>query len=163
MVSGSPVRQKTACFTGHRSIKEAPSAVSARTADAVRALYERGYTDFCAGGARGFDALAAQTVLSLRAELPDIRLILILPFDDQYEKEKGWSEAEIRQYREIKESAAEVVILSGGAGAYAYHRRNRELVDRSSVCIAYLERLKSGTGYTVKYALDSGLEIINIA
>ena len=156
-------RQKTACFTGHRNIKEALPAVSARVADAVKALYERGYRDFCAGGARGFDALAAQTVLSLRKALPDIRLILILPFDNQYEKEKGWSDTEIKQYTAIKKNAAEVNILSGSTGVFAYHRRNRALVERSSACIAYLERLRSGTGYTVKYALDSGLEIINIA
>ena len=37
------------------------------------------------------------------------------------------------------------------------------LVDRSSVCVAYLKRQNGGTAYTADYAKKQGLEIINIA
>ena len=43
------------------------------------------------------------------------------------------------------------------------HRRNRHLVDHSSVCICYLTGSSGGTAYTVNYARKQGLEIINIA
>ena len=41
--------------------------------------------------------------------------------------------------------------------------RNRYLVDHSSACICYLNNLRSGTAYTVKYAESQGLQIINLA
>ena len=42
-------------------------------------------------------------------------------------------------------------------------KRNRHLVDNSSVCVAYLTRSGGGTAYTVEYAKKHGLKIINIA
>ena len=43
------------------------------------------------------------------------------------------------------------------------HKRNRHLVDNSSVCVCYLNRESGGTAYTVDYAGKQGLEIINLA
>ena len=43
------------------------------------------------------------------------------------------------------------------------HERNRHLVDNSSVCVCYLNRESGGTAYTVRYARERGLEIINLA
>ena len=43
------------------------------------------------------------------------------------------------------------------------HKRNRHLVDNSSVCVCYLNRESGGTAYTVDYAEKQGLEIINLA
>lgn len=42
-------------------------------------------------------------------------------------------------------------------------KRNRHLVDNSSVCVAYLTQSGGGTAYTVEYANKHGLKIINIA
>lgn len=42
-------------------------------------------------------------------------------------------------------------------------RRNRYLVDNSSICIAYLTKNKGGTAYTVDYAKKLGVTVINIA
>jgi hypothetical protein len=42
-------------------------------------------------------------------------------------------------------------------------KRNRYLVDHASRCVAYLRRMKGGTLYTVNYALDSGVEVDNLA
>ena len=39
----------------------------------------------------------------------------------------------------------------------------RYLVDHASRCVAYLRRMKGGTLYTVNYALDSGVEVDNLA
>ena len=43
------------------------------------------------------------------------------------------------------------------------HKRNRHLVDNSSVCVCYLNKENGGTAYTVRYAGKKGLEIINLA
>lgn len=43
------------------------------------------------------------------------------------------------------------------------HKRNRYLVDNSSVCVCYLTEDTGGTAYTVNYAIKSGLKVINTA
>ena len=43
------------------------------------------------------------------------------------------------------------------------HIRNKNLVNNSKYCIAYLKESNGGTAFTVKYALKNKLEIINIA
>ena len=42
------------------------------------------------------------------------------------------------------------------------HKRNRHLANNSSVCVCYLTEESGGTFYTVNYAKQKGLEIINI-
>lgn len=43
------------------------------------------------------------------------------------------------------------------------HKRNRHLVNDSSVCVCYQTRLGGGTAYTVGYAKEKGLAIIDVA
>lgn len=156
-------KKQTACFTGHRDLPALlADDIDQRTRQAVVRLAEKGYRFFGAGGARGFDALAAETVLSLRDQYPQIRLILVLPFPEQYRHETGWTRAEIEQYHKLQEQAAKVRILSEGYSSGVYYRRNKHLVNWSSACIAYMVRQNTGTSYTVNFARSKGLEIINV-
>lgn len=77
-------KQYTVCFTGHRQIPENPAEVEARVSAIIETLIQRGYSCFCAGGARGFDLLAAKAVLQSQARYPFVRLVLVLPFQNQY-------------------------------------------------------------------------------
>ena len=88
-------RDVTACFTGHRRLHESAAEIAARISKAVEDLIQIGYLNFCAGGARGFDALASEAVLALKPLYPQIQLTLMLPFADQYRHESGWSQAKI--------------------------------------------------------------------
>lgn len=159
----SKLRKKTVCFTGHRRMKEPSEEIEDRLTKTVEDLIQRGYLYFEAGGARGFDTLAAEVVLKLKATYPKIRLVLVLPFDRQYEHDKNWTEAEIGQYHRIKARASKVVVLAAEYKAGIYYQRNRYLVDTSSVCVAYLRRKNSGTAYTVNYAGGKGLEVVHVA
>ena len=156
-------RDVTACFTGHRRLYESAAEIAARISKAVEDLIQTGYLNFCAGGARGFDALASEAVLALKIQYPHIQLTLMLPFACQYEREKGWSQADVEQYHSLQERASQVVTLSPGYRSGIYYRRNRELADASSACIAYMTRANSGTGYTVRYAQEHGLQVMNLA
>lgn len=155
-------KENAVCFTGHREIGEPISDVELRLTETVECLIEQGYVFFWAGGARGFDTIASEVVLKLKSIYPQIHLFLALPFDEQYTHEKNWTQTEISQYHRIKETASNVVILCDGFRPGAYHQRNRYLADNSSVCIAYLNREKSGTGYTVRYAKKRGLQVVNL-
>lgn len=151
----------TCCFTGHRNIPvQKRKAVVQRLKTELSALINNGYQFFKAGGALGFDTIAAQMVLDLKEKYPHIKLILVLPCNNQT---SGWTETDKRIYDYIKSRADKVVYTSREYCRGCMHKRNRYLVDNSSVCICYLTEDSGGTAYTVNYAKSKDLTIINIA
>lgn len=155
------MNEKTCCFTGHRRIPpETYSLLFKRTEEIVEALIKKGYLYFGAGGAMGFDTLAAFVVLKLKKRYPAVRLILVLPCLSQT---RGWSREDIERYKIIKDQADKVVYTSKEYTAGCMHKRNRHLVDNSSVCICYFVHHTGGTFYTVNYAFRQNKRIINVA
>lgn len=155
------MREKTCCFTGHRNISaEEYNKISTITEKIVESFIKKGYLYFGAGGALGFDTISALTVLKLKKYYPDIRLILVLPCLNQT---KGWSKDNIELYEKIRKKADKVVYTSQNYTSDCMQKRNRHLVDNSSLCICYLTENKGGTFYTVKYAREKGLAIVNVA
>lgn len=150
---------KNSCFfTGHRRIlPEHNTSVVLWLEGTVRKLIESGVSQFYAGGALGFDTLAAQTVIRLKKEYPYIRLILLLPCQNQSDR---WSPADIDCYEQIKKLADEVIYLSQFYHSGCMYRRNKALVDSGGVCVCYLFRNTGGTAYTVQYAKEKGRQII---
>lgn len=152
---------KTVCFTGHRYI---PAAHRASLIEALKRETERqiqsGATVFRAGGALGFDTLAAITVLKLKKIYPHIRLELILPCPTQAD---GWEESDRILYRKILDHADAHLYVSQSYYDGVLRLRNRRLVEGADVCIAYLTRSSgSGSAYTSMLALQSGLEYVNL-
>lgn len=156
-------KQRTVCFTGHRQLAEDPAVIEARVTAIIETLIRRGYRCFCAGGARGFDMLAARAVLRLGEKYPFVRLVLVLPFWNQYRRESGWTEDEIEEYHRLKAAAHQVIHLQQDYSRGCYYKRNRAMVQASSVCVAYQRSAQGGTAYTVQYAAEKGLEIIRCA
>lgn len=155
------MKSKAVCFTGHRTLPEENlPEIAERLENALIALIEQDYCYFGVGGALGFDTLAAQTVLRLRERYPQIRLILVLPCCSQT---RGWSQADIDIYEEIKRRADKVTYTSENYFRGCMQKRNRHLVDNSSICICYLTKPTGGTAYTVNYARRCSLQILNIA
>ena len=134
--------------------------VSERLRKTLIQCIEKGYCFFGAGGALGFDTLAAQTVLELKKDYPQIRLILVLPCHNQT---RGWDEKDIAKYELIKGKADKMVYTSEHYFNGCMQKRNRHLVDNSGICICYLKEKTGGTAYTVEYARKMGLKIINLA
>ena len=155
------LRSKTCCFTGHRNLSLSEKRlIEQKLEQTVVCLIQRGVCYFGAGGARGFDTLAAQTVIKLRETYFHIRLILVLPCKSQIQ---GWSEDDVRTYKAIKAMADKVVYMSQEYSPGCMHKRNRHLVDHSGVCVCYLREGRGGTAYTVDYTRTQGLGIINLA
>ena len=151
----------TACFTGHREIPSNElSTVSERLKRVLVDCIANGYRRFFAGGALGFDTLASQTVLGLKEEYPEIELHLALPCPDQ---SKSWGAVDIAEYERIKSAADSVVYVSDHYFRGCMQKRNRYLVDQSSICICYLTKQSGGTAYTVSYAEKKALRVINTA
>ena len=137
------LRVKTCCFTGHRVIPSGEKeTIRTLLETAVEKAIQDGYRFFGAGGALGFDTLAAQTVATLKQHYPHIRLILVLPCINQTH---GWKQADIDEYERIKSLADKAVYTSREYHTGCMHKQNRHLVDNSSLCICYLIRLSDGT------------------
>jgi len=155
------MKPQTACFTGHRDIpaNEYDNIQYRLEAELIQ-LVQQGVTRFCAGGARGFDMMAAMAVLELRELFPDVKLILILPCKKQTEK---WITEEKEIYKDILDDADEIIYTSEHYYHGCMHVHNRRLVDSSDICICYLTKDGGGTEYTVGYAKREGLRVINIA
>ncbi len=151
---------RTVCFTGHRNI---PYADAARLPDllgqVISQLCERGATTFRAGGAMGFDTVAALKVLDMKEKYPQIRLELILPCRNQTER---WDEISRRTYEYILKNADSHRFLFDTYFDGCMLERDRRLVEGSDVCVAYCSRSRGGTAYTYTRALRAGLEVINL-
>lgn len=154
------MKAKTCCFTGHRRLLGNQKEIAERLEESILSLIQSGYLYFGAGGALGFDSLCAKTVLRLRQSYPKIKLILVLPCVSQADR---WPATDRAVYREIIEQADKVVYTSQEYTRDCMFKRNRHLVDYSSVCICYQVKQTGGTAYTVEYARKHGLRIINLA
>ena len=156
--------QRSVCFTGHREVSENTVKLFNRLYTCLENLITtENATDFYAGGAVGFDTIAAKCVLSLREKYKDIRLHLVLPCPND-EQTKGWSAGEKFDFRIILQRADSVEITSPSRTKDCMKIRNARLVEQAdSFCVCYYDKtVKSGTGQTVGFAQKNGLTIINV-
>ena len=65
-------------------------------------------------------------------------------------------------YSLILKQADKVEYISGQYHPGCMFMRNRRLVEISGFCICYMTRPNSGTAFTVNYAQDKGLGIVNL-
>lgn len=149
------------CFTGHRQLPISRLWELAELMDrALSSVVHQGVTEFRTGGALGFDTLAALKVLDLRERYPDIRLSVYVPCGDQDAK---WSERDRAIYRGILKRADETVLLRESYTHGCMLERNRAMVDGSDVCIAFVTKDTGGSAYTVRYAQNKGIRVLNLA
>lgn len=154
------MRQRTVCFTGHRNIeREHMLALPALLKAEIARQAEKGAVHFRAGGAIGFDTLAALCVLEQKKKYPHIQLDLILPCRDQ---DAEWNESNRQAYRFVLQSADSVSYVRERYCEGCMLERDRRLVEGSDACIAFLTKSRGGTAYTAAYALKSGLEFVNL-
>ena len=155
---------KSACFTGHRSISADRTALSDRLYTLLEKLTnERNVTDYYAGGAYGFDAVASLAVIKLREVYPQVKLHLILPCSNA-EQTDGWSEEQVAEFQHILVRADSVEYVSEHKTQTCMKQRNARLVELADYCICYWNAndRRSGTGQTVRMAQKKGIEIINL-
>lgn len=155
------MREQTCCFTGHRMLpKKVIPALEQRLEEEILRLFAQGVRFFGAGGALGFDTLAAEAVLRLRPAHPALRLILVLPCKNQAAR---WREEDRLRYESILKQADKVVYTSEEYGPGCMHRRNRYLAENSGHCLCYLTKTSGGTWYTVNCCRANGASIRNLA
>lgn len=161
--------RKVAAFTGHRKKRmlrgdadnqALAGQIREKVSDMVMYLYGQGYREFYTGMAQGFDMTAAEAVLKLREHYEDIALVAAIPFRAQAE----WFDPQDQMlYRELLKKADRVVMLSEKYYRGCYLRRDTYMVSRASMVIAYWDNVcNGGTYHTVKKAVETGREVINL-
>ena len=144
-------KSQTCCFTGHRDIAPyTPDTVFEQTKAVVTLLVSKGFKYFGTGGALGFDTIAAQAVMSVKETHPEVKLILVLPCENQT---KYWKQQDIDVYNDIKLRADKVKVLALHYYNGCMQKRNRHLVDCSSACVCFLTKHEGGTTYTYYYTI----------
>ena len=155
------MREKTCCFTGHRELPIGKAdEIQVRLEEELRYLIRQDVCDFMAGGALGFDTLAAGVVLKLKDEFEQLRLILVLPCPEQAQR---WSQADIALYEETKLGADRVLYTADAYHPGCMQKRNKYLVEHSCCCICYMTKRKGGTKNTVDLCRKKGVQVTNIA
>ena len=152
---------KTVCFTGHRQIFfDQREALLQVLQQEIEKQISEGAEVFRAGGALGFDTLAALAVLRAKKKHPHLRLELILPCPTQT---ANWAAEDVRCYEKIRKKADSYRYVSEFYYDGVLQARNNQLVDGSDVCIAYLQTSRGGSAYTSARAIRQGLDFINLA
>ena len=159
------MREKTFCFSGHRNIPDCDfSKIQRRTEEMIRTLIYRGYRYAAVGGALGYDLLALRTLLQLKEEHRQLRIIGVCPFPGYNSR---WTLTQKAEYESLIRRLDKLVytVSADKASGEAFWARNRKMVDGSSVLICYYNKnhSRSGPGQCVRYAQRQGLEIFNVA
>ena len=158
--------ETTCAFTDHRP-KSFPWKYNEAAPDCVllkeglvaqiKALADRGVTDFLSGMAQGADLWCANIVLGLRKKNPTLKLHCVLPCKGQKIK---WTASAQERYHAILAQADEIVYVGQEYSRDCMMERNRYLVDHSAILLAvYNGTWRSGTGATVRYARQLGRSI----
>ena len=148
------------CFTGHRNISISHADCIVEVLDStIEKLIASGVTVFRTGGALGFDTLAALKVLEKRSRYPQISLHLCLPCKNQTER---WGEYDKMVYDYIMGKADSVSYVAHRYYSGCMLARNRQLVKGSDFCVSYCGKDTGGTAYTVGYAKEQNIKIINV-
>ena len=160
---GMTQREQTCCVTGHRIIPPGEEQkIMIRTKNIIRKLiWEKNVRYFGVGGAVGFDMLVTEHLLYLKAHREQqLKIISVLPYPawretDDWNDELRWREEKILR------ACDKVVYVRPEYEKNVYLLRDRKLADGSAYCVSYCNRPRTGTAYTVKYALSRGVKVFN--
>ena len=159
---------KACSFTGHRQSKLSwqsdesdlrCASLKEKIADTVEAIYHSGIRHFICGMANGCDMYFCEAVIALRESYGDITLEAAIPWEGQAD---GWAADLKKRYSKLVEDCDFYTLVQSCYTADCFMRRNRYMVDNSSVIIAAYNGSPGGTMKTMLYAMRQGLEIIEL-
>lgn len=162
---------KACCFTGYRPNKfdfdftpENPEykQLENKLLNEITAASDAGCREFLCGMAWGFDILAGEAVTLLKKLRPrdNVKLIAVVPFLGQ---EKAWDNAWKKRYEKLLSAADRIVYIGREYTKWAFHQRNRYMVDNSDTVITFFDGKSGGTAATLRYATANNKKIVNLA
>lgn len=167
------LQNKTAnvCFSGPRPFKLPGNGASdcpeilrltARLRELIEEAAARGKTNFISGFMSGFDVIAAEQVVSLKKQSPEIRCVVIAPFRKGYFSTKNWTPEWAARAKALYAGVDFGLSLRPEAEKGVYFHRDDFIVDMASELICYCDGRTGGTLYTVNRAEKQKLRIHNL-
>lgn len=154
-------KSKTCCFFGHRTINESPVLREHLCKTVEELITSHGIDTFLFGSKSRFDELCLDVVTNLKKKYPHIKRVYARAeypvIDDKY------TAYLLGRYEHTYYSEALM-----GAGRAVYVKRNREMIDKSGVCVIYYDsnyspkKRKSGTGLAAEYSVKNGVPVVNV-
>lgn len=161
-------REITCCFSGHRPNKlpwgddesdPRCQALKEKIRREVETAYDRGYRHFICGMAQGADFFFCEAVQRLRDERPGVTVEAAIPCEEQASR---WPERDRERYFHLVGLCDFETMVQHHYDRNCMLRRNRYMVDHSSLLLAAFDGTFGGTMYTVTYAMGRGLEVVTI-
>lgn len=165
--------EHSACFIGHRKIKDSPELRERVKKVIDNLITEKGITNFLFGDHSEFDSLCYETVTEMQKVYPHIRRI---HFRKDYENAGEYT------MRFLLKGYEDSICPKGvsKAGKAGYVERNQNMIRESEVCVFYYDaeympkrrkescrsvttyQPKSGTAAAYEYAVKLEKTIINV-
>ena len=166
-------KEHTCCFFGHRKIEVTDESVSRLKEVVEDLIIEKKVDTFLFGSKSQFDKLCLQVVTELKKKYPHIRRIYVraeFPYIDE-----DYTAYLLKSYDHTYYPKRLI-----NAGKAVYVERNYEMIDNSSYCVIYYDenympprrknskrdlfdyQPKSGTKLAYDYAVNKGLNVVNI-
>ncbi len=150
-------KARALAVTGHRVLLNNFDKESLR--EEFIKFIDKGFDTFLIGMALGFDTLCFQTLLSLKENYPNIKLIACIPCKTQAYK---FTKNQREEYEKMLSSADEKVLISEEYTPTCMQKRNKYMVDNASVLLAYTYKDYGGAVNTVKYALKQNVPVYKV-
>lgn len=125
----------------------------------IEKCIKEGYTIFVSGMALGVDSFAAEIVLEMKKLYPLISLEAAIPCEHQSDR---WNMADRNRYNALLSQCDTKTYVGREYTDDCMIKRNRYMVDKADLLIAVCGNLSGGTGATVRYAKEKGVEVILI-
>ncbi len=155
-------------FTGYRPEKlpffgeDDPlcAELKSRLCVQIKSLIENGAKIFNSGMALGVDMWAAETVLELKKEYPQITLNAVIPCPEQADR---WSAEHKARYQKLLKQCEKIITVEPRYTKSCMQKRNYALVELCDVLVAVFDGKRGGTMQTVNYAKTKGKRILFIS
>ena len=160
---GMTRREQTCCLTGHRIIPpgEEEKVRTRMRYILLKLIREKNVRYFGVGGAVGFDMMAAEYLINLRLHKePQLKIISVLPYPG-WRNTPDWTDVLRHREDNILRACDKVVYVRQEYEKNVFLLRDRKLVEGSAYCVSYCNRPRTGTAYTVRYALQHGVKVFN--
>ena len=161
MANEAELRLHRCCFTGHRPEKliRSEAEIKKDLEAAILQAINDGFVTFITGMARGVDIWAAEMVLQLRKQNPNLHLITASPYEGF---ESRWTEDWKVRYNTVMEQADLIRYVCKGYSKACFQIRNEWMVDRSARVIAVYNGEPGGTRNTIEKKKKNKVECFKI-
>ena len=151
-------------FTGHRPQRlpwgdreQDPRCLALKQmiASAVDLAAARGCRTFLCGMALGCDTYFAEAVLAREG----LQLEAVIPCPGQADR---WPGPDRARYEKLLLQCSRLTVFEASYSEGCMLRRNRAMVDRADLLISVWDGSSGGTGETVRYARERGVELLSL-